>query len=161
MLFITCSNHMHNSTRVVEQEARNCVEPYFESSFADGVFVPKLVKLKVSRRQFLVGLSMQAAKAKLTTFSNMLQIEVPIGRKLFLDELLWDAADPQNTPEGYASSMSSALGLGWDDAQRIRQAVHEQLKVQQACAAPALHALGRAACLLHVQHSLRKVAAIV
>ncbi len=56
------------------------------------------------------------------------QIGVPVGTRRFCDELLWDANDPQNTPEVYASAVSQELGLNWDAARKIRAAVQEQLR---------------------------------
>jgi SNF5 / SMARCB1 / INI1 len=64
-------------------------------------------------------------------YSCATQIDVPVGSKRFRDEALWDANDPLNTPETYASSVSSALGLNWDAALSIRRAVKEQLSTAQ------------------------------
>lgn len=56
------------------------------------------------------------------------QIDVPVGSRRFHDEPLWDANDPINTAEGYASAISQALGLNWDATRSIRKAVQEQLR---------------------------------
>lgn len=51
-----------------------------------------------------------------------------VGSRRFRDEPVWDANDPVNIPETYASVVSQALGLNWDAAHSIRQAVQEQLR---------------------------------
>jgi SNF5 / SMARCB1 / INI1 len=65
------------------------------------------------------------------------QVDVPIGVRRLCDEILWDTNDPLNTPEGYASSVCSALGLNWDAALSIRRALQEQLRTAQQVQCPA------------------------
>ena len=55
------------------------------------------------------------------------QVEVQVQDQVFRDEVLWDLADPQNTPYKYASAVCYELGLGWDAAAAVATAVEAQL----------------------------------
>jgi len=122
----------------VEVAAHKAVDPYLNTAFcSSGGYTQKLVKLQVGGPAEWVAGCMPADLRPPVSSCESLQIDVTVGSRRFLDDVLWDAHDPLNTPEGYASAVSQALGLNWHAARLIKQAVQEQLRTApQVCPYP-------------------------
>lgn len=65
-----------------------------------------------------VGLLFHLLLADCPAIALLLQLYARLNDRVFRDELLWDVANPQNTPDTYAMRVCGDLGLGcdWYDA---------------------------------------------
>ena len=55
------------------------------------------------------------------------QVSVPLGDRIFRDRLEWAVGQPHNVPECYAAGVCSELGLDWQDAKAIADAMRQQV----------------------------------
>jgi len=87
-------------------------------------------------------------------FHGACQVSVPLGNKLFKDKVEWTASLPHNSPERYAASVCTELGLDWQDAQVIAAALRQQLLQVAIYSSKIKHSLARAEVWCHPTHSV-------
>ncbi|CAL8468764.1 g8305 [Coccomyxa elongata] len=59
--------------------------------------------------------------------TRIIEVNVPLGDRIFRDRLEWAVGQPHNLPERYAAGVCSELGLDWQDAKTIVDAMRQQI----------------------------------